>query len=115
MTRKRLHPRSGGVEHGTGSGSAWRILSASRVRRWLPWLLLAYLLVAGLFVAWAKMETTQLTYEVHQLRAERADLQRQQRLLGAQLAELRAPAHLTAQAEELGLVEPPPGAIIRLE
>jgi len=84
-------------------------------RRWLPWVALVYLLAAGLFVAWAKMETTQLTYEVHRLRAEAADLQREQRLLGAQVAGLRSPAYLTEKAGELGMAEAGPGVKVRVE
>jgi len=83
--------------------------------RWLPWIAAAYILLGGLFVAWAKMETTQLTYDVHQLRNQRAELQREQRLLDAELASLRSPAYLAARAAELDLVEPAPGVVRRVE
>ena len=81
----------------------------------MPWLVALYVLAAGLFIAWAKMETTQLTYEVHQLRGEQSDLQREQRLLESELSELRSPSYLTEQAVALGLEEPPPGVVIRVE
>ena len=109
MTRKSKIPGSGGAKV-TGTGR--RLVLA---RRWLPWVALAYLLTAGLFVAWAKMETTQLTYEVHRLRAERAELAREQRQLGIQVAGLRSPAYLTEKASELGMAVPSPDLKIRVE
>ena len=72
-------------------------------------------LVGGLFVAWAKMDTTQLTYQVHTLRSEQAELQRRQRLLSSELARLHSPSYLDARASELGLEDPPPGVVIRVE
>ena len=83
--------------------------------RWVPWIALAYILMGGLFVAWAKMETTQLNYQVHQLRSQQSDLQREQRLLSAELATLRAPAYLSQRAGEIGLQEASPGAVRRVE
>ena len=97
------------------SGAAARPRTRDGWIRWLPWVALVYLLAAGLFVAWAKMETTQLNYEVHQLRSQRADLQRSQRLLTAELAELRSPAYLSGQAAGFNLQEPAPGVIRRVE
>ncbi len=106
LDRRTDDPRSGAAARPKNRG-AWT--------RWLPWIALVYLLAAGLFVAWAKMETTQLNYEVHQLRSQRAELQRSQRLLTAELAELRSPAYLSGQAAELNLAEPAPGVIRRVE
>ena len=107
-------PRSGEVD--TRSGRRWRWSRWTLdLRKWGPWLALGCILVGGLFVAWAKMDTTQLTYEVHQLRSEQADLQRQQQLLNSELAHLRSPSYLNARASELGLEEPPPGVVIRVE
>ena len=97
------------------SGEAANLSPGGSWSRWLPWIAAAYILVGGLFVAWAKMETTQLTYDVHQLRTQRAELQREQRLLDAELASLRSPAYLAARAAELGLVEPAPGVVRRVE
>jgi cell division protein FtsL len=82
---------------------------------WGPWLTMACILAGGLFVAWAKMDTTQLTYEVHQLRSEQAQLTREQRLLSSELSHLQSPAYLSAHASDLGLQEPPPGVVIRVE
>jgi len=90
-------------------------LPGAVLQKWGPWLALVCILGAGLFVAWAKMDTTQLTYEVHQLRAEQAQLQREQRLLVSDLATLKSPAYLSDKAGELGLEEPPPGVVIRVE
>ncbi len=101
-------PRS--TEEG-GAGA----VPAFELGTWGPWLTLACILLGGLFVAWAKMDTTQLTYEVHQLRSEQARLHRQQRLLSSELSHLRSPAYLSSHAAELGLQEPPPGVVIRVE
>ncbi len=97
-------------------------VGAERVRpthgtwtRWVPWIALVYILLGGLFVAWAKMETTQLTYEVHQLRSQQSELQREHRLLNAELASLRAPAYLSQRADEIGLQEASAGAVRRVE
>ncbi len=102
---------------GSGAADMRGEAGAGRGRwaRWVPWFALLYILVAGLFVAWAKMETIQLTYEVHQLRAERGELQRAQRILDAERAELQSPVYLTERAVELGLEEAPPGVVIRVE
>ncbi len=69
--------------------------------------------VAGglIFVAWAKMETVQITYEVADLKAEEQELANEQRRLRAELAELRSPTKLQQMAPELGLVEPAPGQV----
>lgn len=69
--------------------------------------------VAGglIFVAWAKMETVQMTYEVAELKAEEQELANEQRRLRAELAELRSPTRLQQMAPELGLVEPAPGQV----
>lgn len=108
-------PRSGGARgKGLDKGKE-KGVRAARLRRWAPWFGLAYLLLAGLFVAWAKMETTQLTYEVHRLRAERTDLQREQRILTAEIATLRAPAHLSEKAVELGMIRPEPGTVTHVD
>lgn len=96
------------------SGEAAKLRLSGWVR-WLPWVALVYILVGGLFVAWAKMETTQLTYEVHKLHKQRSELQREQRLLDAELATLRSPSYLSTQAVELDLVEASPGVIHRVE
>jgi hypothetical protein len=107
--RRQADPRSGAVARSQNrpARGGWT--------RWLPWIALVYLLAAGLFVAWAKMETTQLNYEVHQLRSQRTELQRSQRLLSAELAELRSPAYLSGKAAELHLQEPAPGVVRRVE
>jgi len=106
------HEESGsgvaGKRHKKVAGKRWWA-------RWAPWIAMAYILAAGLFVAWAKMETIQLTYTVNQMRSERTDLQRSQQILDAELASLQSPAYLTSKAGELGLEEPPPGVVIRVE
>ena len=101
----------------TQAAAQARVSRAARMRpRWGVAVACAVAVAASLiFVAWAKMETTQLTYNVHQLRNQRAELQREQRLLDAELASLRSPAYLSARAAELDLVEPAPGVVRRVE
>lgn len=110
MSTPQVKPRSGVADVAKQLGKPGAVL-----QQWGPWLALVFILGAGLFVAWAKMDTTQLTYEVHKLRAEQTQLQREQRLLVSDLATLRSPSYLSEKAGELGLEEPPPGVVIRVE
>jgi cell division protein FtsL len=67
---------------------------------------------AGLiFVAWAKVETVQITYRIAELRTEEQDLANEQRRLRAELAELRSPPRLEALAPDLGLRKPDAGQV----
>ena len=70
--------------------------------------------VAGalIFVAWAKMQTVQITYRIDELVDQEEDLANTQRRLRAELAELRSPRSLDALAPELGLEAPKPGQVI---
>lgn len=65
-----------------------------------------------IFVAWAKMETVQITYRIADLEAEDQDLAVEQRRLRSQLSELRSPRRLEALAPKLGLVEPESGQVV---
>ncbi len=69
--------------------------------------------VAGglIFVAWAKMETVQITYAIAELRTEEQDLANEQRRLRAELAELRSPQRLEKLAPELELRKPEAGQV----
>ena len=67
---------------------------------------------ALIFVAWAKMQTVQITYRIDELVDQEEDLANTQRRLRAQLAELRSPRALDALAEELGLEAPKPGQVV---
>ncbi|HCP45738.1 MAG TPA: hypothetical protein DIU15_06835 [Deltaproteobacteria bacterium] len=68
--------------------------------------------VALVFVAWAKMETVQITYRIDQLIDDEEKLANEQRRLRARLAQLRSPAHLETLAPELGLAPPKPGQVV---
>ncbi len=68
--------------------------------------------VCLIFVAWAKMETVQITYEIGKLVQREEKLSNDQRRLRAELAELRAPSHLEALAPELGLGAPKAGQVV---
>jgi len=68
--------------------------------------------VGFVFVAWAKMDTVQLTYRIDDLVDEEERLAEEQRRLRAELATLRTPAALEALAPKLGLVEPGEGQIV---
>ena len=65
-----------------------------------------------IFVAWAKMETVQITYAINDLIREEDGLAAEQRRLRAELAELRAPAQLEALAPTLGLVRAKPEQVV---
>ena len=65
-----------------------------------------------IFVAWAKMETVQITYQIDSLVDEAEELSNEQRRLRAELAELRSPGHLESLATTLGLSAPEPGQVV---
>lgn len=80
--------------------------------RWMAALVSCALVAAGLiFVAWAKMETVQITYAIADLQAEEQDLANEQRRLRAELAELRSPGRLEELAPDLGLRKPDAGQV----
>ena len=68
--------------------------------------------VCLIFVAWAKMETVQITYEIGKLVQRDEELSNDQRRLRAELAELRAPSHLETLAPALGLGAPKAGQVV---
>ena len=68
--------------------------------------------VCLIFVAWAKMETVQITYEISSLVEREEQLASDQRRLRAELAELRAPSHLETLAPALGLAAPEAGQVV---
>lgn len=81
--------------------------------RWATSLTSFVLLVGALsFVAWAKMETVQITYAIDDLVDEETALAEEQRRLRAELAELRSPRNLEALAADLGLQPPEPGQVV---
>lgn len=81
--------------------------------RWATSVLIFALVTGALvFVAWAKMETVQITYDIDQLIDEEAALAEEQRRLRAELAELRSPRNLEGLAPDLGLVPPEPGQVV---
>ena len=81
--------------------------------RWKAVVGTAAVIGAGfVFVAWAKVETVQLTYQVDDLVDEEERLAEEQRRLRAELATLRTPAALEALAPKLGLVEATKGQIV---
>lgn len=65
-----------------------------------------------IFVAWAKMQTVQITYRIDELIDREEDLANTQRRLRSELAELRSPRSLDALAPELGLEAPEPGQVV---
>lgn len=79
-----------------------------------PVAILATVAVASslIFVAWAKMQTVQYTYEIDALVDAEEDLANRQRILRSELAALRSPAKLHALAPGLGLAPPQPGHVV---
>ncbi|MEE2830380.1 MAG: hypothetical protein VX498_14420 [Myxococcota bacterium] len=67
---------------------------------------------ALIFVAWAKMQTVQYTYQIDGYIDTEEELGNRQRLLRAELAALRSPAALHALAADLGLAPPEPGHVV---
>lgn len=67
---------------------------------------------ALIFVAWAKIETVQITYRIDELMDEEERLGVEQRGLRSKLAEIRSPRALEALAPGLGLVPPEPGQVV---
>jgi len=67
---------------------------------------------ALIFVAWAKMETVQITYQIGDLVEREGQHANEQRRLRAELAELRAPGHLETLAPALGLAAPKAGQVV---
>ena len=65
-----------------------------------------------IFVAWAKMQTVQYTYQIDDLIDREEALAEKQRRLRSDLAELRAPHNLQKLAPGLGLAPPKPGQVI---
>lgn len=64
------------------------------------------------FVAWAKMETIQLTYRIDKAMDTEDALAEEQRRLRERLAELRSPQRLGDLAQELGLGAAETGQIV---
>jgi len=95
-----------------------RQTSSSRVEvpplpRWAMSVTVFVLVTAALiFVAWAKMQTVQITYKIDDLIDQESWLAAEQRRLRTELAELRSPRHLETLAPELGLVPPKPGQLV---
>lgn len=80
---------------------------------WLPAVTTtAVVALALVFVAWAKMQTVQITYRIDDLIDNEEKLANEQRRLRAHLAELRSPAHLELLAPALGLAAPKAGQVV---
>lgn len=81
--------------------------------RWATSVTVFALVTASLvFVAWAKMDTVQITYAIDDLVDEEERLAEEQRRLRAELAELRSPRNLEALATALGMIPPEPGQVV---
>ncbi len=98
----------------TQAAAQARVSRAARMRpRWGVAVACAVAVAASLiFVAWAKMETVQITYRIDELADQEQELAEQQRRLRSELAELRSPQRLHALAPELGLAAPEPGHVV---
>ncbi len=72
----------------------------------------ALITVSLVFVAWAKMDTVQITYAIDDLVDEEEKLAEEQRRLRAELANLRSPRNLETLAATLELIPPEPGQVV---
>lgn len=100
-----LHPENslrGGIPKPRGLRSSWPLAIAATIA------------VTGslLFVAWAKMQTVQYTYEIDALIDTEEELAGRQRALRSELAQLRSAARLHELAPNLGLAPPEPGHVV---
>ena len=97
----------------TDSGRGVRAASSGLRSSWTV-AIAATVAVTGslLFVAWAKMQTVQYTYQIDALIDSEEELAGRQRALRSELAQLRAPARLHQLASELGLAPPAPGHVV---
>jgi len=88
-----------------------RFLLPQRDRRW-PHVLIVVLLMSGVvlvalfLVGWPRLENTSIHYDLIQLRAEVAELERRERELSLELEVVRNPARLVEHALQAGLVPP---------
>jgi len=90
-----------------------RAAPAPRRPRWAAAVAGCVALAAALiFVAWAKMETVQLTYAIGAIETQERELDTVQRRLRAELGELRGPSSLEKLAPELGLIEPKAAQVV---
>ncbi|WP_028321136.1 cell division protein FtsL [Desulfatiglans anilini] len=95
--------------------------ASARKRRWILtrrqvlWiiLLLAVFMLSGIGYVWSNFQNTQIGYELSQLKRKEIQLREINRKLRAELAFLKSPRNLQAQAtEKLGLKEPSPEQIV---
>lgn len=97
------------MSHKTSETSA----DSPSLPRWTTSVITFALVTAALiFVAWAKMQTVQITYGIDELIDQETWLSEEQRRLRTELAELRSPRHLETLAPALGLVPPEPGQLV---
>lgn len=76
-------------------------------------LLLSIFMSGGIGYVWSSFENTQIGYELSRLQQKEMKLREQNRKLRAELAFLKSPGNLQAQAtEKLGLKEPSPNQIV---
>lgn len=81
--------------------------------RWATSVGVFALITASLvFVAWAKMDTVQITYAIDDLVDQEEQLAEEQRRLRAELANLRSPRNLEVLAATLELLPPEPGQVV---
>lgn len=98
----------------TQAAAQARAARAERMRpRWGVAVVCAVAVAASLiFVAWAKMQTVQITYRIDELADQEQELAEEQRRLRTELAGLRSPRRLHELAPDLGLSAPEPGHVV---
>jgi cell division protein FtsL len=76
--------------------------------------MLFLLMGSGIGHVWSSFETTQIGYDISQLKNKEMMLMEANRKLRLELAFLKSPQNLAAQAKKLGLSQPSPERIIVL-
>lgn len=108
------------IERNAKTGMRVKNASARRpkwtlTRRQVLWviMLLAVFMLSGIGYVWSNFQNTQIGYELSQLKRKEIQLREINRKLRAELAFLKSPRNLQAQAtEKLGLKEPSPEQIV---
>jgi cell division protein FtsL len=78
-------------------------------------ILALWLLVAGLFYVWTRMQLVQIGYEIAELEKQNNDLRKRKRELMLEIASLESPEELEGQARiKAGLVFPDMGKVFHV-
>jgi len=85
-------------------------------RRLIPWVSLLVLYVAAMLVfAWSRVQYRQYEYWIADAMSRQQALRERYDKLNIELASVRTPARLEAQARRLGMIRPEAGRIVNIK